>query len=87
MQDIQLVLNVAVMFFMRIGIPLLVLILLGTLIDRWQTAREDELRRRYEADHQDEIGRNYEVNMQPTRQDEVTPLYDVDDMQTSTSPS
>lgn len=50
MQDIQLVLSVAVMFFLRIGIPLLVLIVLGTLIDRWQTNRENEIRQRYDSD-------------------------------------
>lgn len=50
MQDIQLVLGVAVIFFLRIGIPVLLLIILGTLIDRWQTARENEIRRRYGSD-------------------------------------
>jgi hypothetical protein len=52
MQDLQLVIGVAVMFFVRIGIPLLLLIALGTIIDRWQTARENEIRRRY-YDHDD----------------------------------
>ena len=50
MQDIQLILSVAIMFFLRIGIPLLVLITLGTLIDRWQTSRENEIRQRYDID-------------------------------------
>lgn len=50
MQEIQLIVSVAVMFFLRIGIPLLVLIVLGTLIDRWQTNRENEIRQRYDTD-------------------------------------
>lgn len=47
MQDLGLVLSVAVMFLLRIGIPVLLLIALGAIIDRWQTAREDDIRRRY----------------------------------------
>lgn len=50
MQDIQIILGVALMFLLRIGIPVLLLITLGTLIDRWQTARENEIRRRYGSD-------------------------------------
>ena len=50
MQNIQLILGVALMFFLRIGLPLLLLIILGTLIDRWQTARENEIRQRYDSD-------------------------------------
>lgn len=49
MQDLQLVFGVAVMFFLRIGIPVLLLIILGAIIDRWQTARENEIRRRYDG--------------------------------------
>jgi hypothetical protein len=51
MQDIQLILSVALMFFLRIGIPVLLLITLGTIIDRWQTARENDIRRRYGSDN------------------------------------
>ena len=51
MQDIQLILSVTFMFFLRIGIPVLLLITLGTIIDRWQTARENDIRRRYGSDN------------------------------------
>jgi hypothetical protein len=50
MQDIQLILGVALMFLLRIGIPVLLLITLGAVIDRWQTARENEIRQRYGSD-------------------------------------
>ncbi|MCA9884765.1 MAG: hypothetical protein KC546_05310 [Anaerolineae bacterium] len=36
MSDINLIFDVAVMFIIRIGIPLLLLVVLGTIIDRWQ---------------------------------------------------
>ena len=51
MQDIQLILSVTFMFFLRIGIPVLLLITLGAIIDRWQTARENDIRRRYGTDN------------------------------------
>jgi len=50
MQDIQLVFGVAVMFLLRIGIPVLLLIALGVIIDRWQTTRENDIRQRYGSD-------------------------------------
>lgn len=50
MQEIQLILGVALMFLLRIGIPVLLLITLGAVIDRWQTARENEIRQRYGSD-------------------------------------
>ncbi len=46
MEDIMAALSVAAIFVLRIGIPVLVLVTLGFLIDRWQSKREDELRAR-----------------------------------------
>jgi len=41
--ELGLILNVTLMFLVRIGIPLLVLIILGVVIDRWQSSRDDYL--------------------------------------------
>ena len=40
MEQVGLVLSVALMFIVRIGIPVIVLITLGVMIDRWQSKRE-----------------------------------------------
>lgn len=39
MADFGLVLSVILLFVVRIGIPLIVLIAIGTFIDRWQQKR------------------------------------------------
>ncbi len=52
MESISLTVTVLVMFLIRIGIPILLLIILGTLIDRWQTAREKNIHNRYLSDDQ-----------------------------------
>lgn len=49
MFELNLVLGVAFMFFLRIGVPLIVLITLSTVIDRWQTQREVYIREHYPA--------------------------------------
>lgn len=36
MTELELVLSVIGMFILRIGIPLILLVILGTMIDRWQ---------------------------------------------------
>jgi hypothetical protein len=41
MEQILLVLGVAAAFLIRIGIPVILLIGLGILIDRWQSKREN----------------------------------------------
>lgn len=41
--ELGLIFNVTLMFLVRIGIPLLVLIILGVVIDRWQSSRDDYL--------------------------------------------
>lgn len=53
MDDLMLIIGVAGMFLLRIGIPVLLLIMLGILIDRWQTKRENDVRQfqdRYYSD-------------------------------------
>ena len=47
MESIGLTVSVLILFLIRIGIPVLLLIILGTLIDRWQTAREKNIHNRY----------------------------------------
>lgn len=44
MEQLLLTLGVAVLFSLRIGVPVLVLLLLGILIDRWQSKREQNVR-------------------------------------------
>lgn len=53
MEGFLLTLSVALMFFLRIGIPVLVLIVLGALIDRWQSQRDDYIRH-YDANQSDD---------------------------------
>ena len=37
MTEFTLIINVILMFFLRIGLPLIVLVILGIVVDRWQT--------------------------------------------------
>ena len=43
MDDLMLIIGVAGLFLLRIGIPVLLLITLGILIDRWQTKRDKQV--------------------------------------------
>jgi hypothetical protein len=43
MEDFVMVLSVAALFLLRIGIPVILLVGLGILIDRWQSHREHNL--------------------------------------------
>lgn len=45
MEQLLSILAVVVLFLVRIGIPVIILISLGLLIDRWQSHREDAVRR------------------------------------------
>ncbi|MFN8447746.1 MAG: hypothetical protein U0521_03895 [Anaerolineae bacterium] len=45
MEQLLAILSVAALFLLRIGVPVLILISLGILIDRWQARREDAVRR------------------------------------------
>jgi uncharacterized membrane protein len=42
MTELQLVIYVIFFFFVRIGIPLILLVILGTVIDRWQRKLHNE---------------------------------------------
>jgi hypothetical protein len=42
MDDLQLILSVTSLFLLRIGLPVLLLVGLGILVDRWQSKREDD---------------------------------------------
>jgi hypothetical protein len=44
MEQFLSILGVAALFFIRIGIPVVILITLGILIDRWQASREGPTR-------------------------------------------
>jgi hypothetical protein len=43
MNDITTILEVAAMFLTRIGLPIMALVTMGMIIERWQTKREAEL--------------------------------------------
>ncbi len=45
MEQVLTVLGVAALFLVRIGVPVIVLISLGMLIDRWQNKRDQTVRR------------------------------------------
>lgn len=45
MEQILLILSVAIMFLIRIGVPVIVLIILGILIDRWQAKRDKDVQK------------------------------------------
>jgi hypothetical protein len=47
MDGILAVLSVAGLFMLRIGVPVLVLVALGILVDRWQTRRDEHINQRY----------------------------------------
>jgi hypothetical protein len=47
MTEVGTVLTVIGMFLIRIGIPLILLIALGTLIERWQRGRENRIAAMY----------------------------------------
>ena len=43
MEQLLLTLSVAVLFLVRIGIPVIVLITLGVVVDHWQSKREQKV--------------------------------------------
>lgn len=45
MEQFVMILSVAALFLLRVGVPVIILIALGILIDRWQTMRESAVRR------------------------------------------
>ena len=47
MDGILEVLSVVGLFLLRIGVPVLLLVALGIVIDRWQTRREQVINQRY----------------------------------------
>ena len=50
MNELSLMFGVVLMFLLRIGLPILVLIVLGVLIDRWQSQRDEYVRQHYEPE-------------------------------------
>jgi len=49
MENVNLTVNTVVYFLVRIGMPVLLLITLGTFIERWQVRRERGFRRQYSS--------------------------------------
>ena len=47
MDSILEVMAIAGLFLLRIGIPLVILVVLGLAIDRWQTHREEQIKEQY----------------------------------------
>lgn len=45
MNEFLTVVSVIVLFLVRIGIPVIMLVALGLLIDRWQSHREHDIQR------------------------------------------
>jgi hypothetical protein len=45
MEQLLTILAVAALFLVRIGVPVIVLIGLGLIIDHWQSKREESVRR------------------------------------------
>ena len=43
MDDLLLTLSIIILFLVRVGVPVLVLVTLGVLIDRWQSRRETDI--------------------------------------------
>ena len=43
MEQLLLTLSIAALFLLRIGVPVVVLITLGMIVDRWQSKREQKI--------------------------------------------
>ena len=43
MDELLVALGVAIMFFIRVGVPVLALIIIGVMVDRWQSSRESDI--------------------------------------------
>lgn len=41
------ILSVTGLFLLRVGLPIILLVILGVVIDRWQTKREERVQRQY----------------------------------------
>ena len=44
------ILSIAAMFLLRVGLPVAGLVLLGILIDKWQTKRDAQIKQQYQSD-------------------------------------
>ena len=47
MEQLLLTLSIAALFLLRLGVPVIVLITLGVVIDRWQSKREQKVEQRF----------------------------------------
>ncbi len=47
MEQLLLTLSIAVLFLLRLGVPVIVLITLGVIIDRWQSKREQKVQQTF----------------------------------------
>ena len=50
MEEITTIIGVVVLFALRIGVPMMVLVGLGMLIDRWQRNREANVSQQFAGD-------------------------------------
>jgi len=57
MNEMVAVLEVVGLFVLRVGVPLMMLVALGILIDKWQTRRNEEIKRMYQAQEGSEAGK------------------------------
>jgi hypothetical protein len=44
------IMAIAAMFLLRVGLPVAGLVLLGILIDKWQTKRDTQIKQQYKSD-------------------------------------
>jgi hypothetical protein len=44
------IMAIAAMFLLRVGLPVAGLVLLGILIDKWQTKRDTQIKQQYQSD-------------------------------------
>ncbi len=57
MEELLATVGVVALFLIRVGVPVLALVGIGILIDRWQSNREKEIDRLYQR-HPDELSQS-----------------------------
>lgn len=62
------IIAIAVLFIVRVGVPVLALVFLGIMIDRWQTNREAQIKRQYKRD----VEIDFKVSETKAQKDEQT---------------
>lgn len=66
MEELLATVGVVALFLIRVGVPVLILVGIGILIDRWQSNREKEIDRLYQR-HPDELSQSEGEEKKPKR--------------------